>query len=62
MTDTRSRRAMAFTNRGVLHALQGKGERAKDDFRTAVTLSTRLSAATENLEILETRPAVASAD
>jgi hypothetical protein len=62
MTDTRSRRAMAFTNRGVLHALQGKGERAKDDFRTAVTLSARLSAAAGNLEVLEDRPAMASAD
>ncbi len=60
--DPRSRRAMAFTNRGVLHALQGRGELARDDFESAVVLNGRLSAATENLAVLETRPAVASID
>ena len=60
--DTRFRRAMAFTNRGVLLALQGFGELAREDFETAVLLNKRLSAAAYNLAVLEARPGVASID
>jgi hypothetical protein len=60
--DRQSRRAMAFTNRGVLHALQGRGELARTDFNTAIALNGRLSAAMENLAVLEARPAMASID
>ena len=60
--DRQSRRAMAYTNRGVLHALQGRGDQAQDDFKTAVALNGRLSAAADNLAVLDARPAVASID
>ena len=60
--EPRSRRAMAFTNRGVLYALQGRGELAREDFDTAVILNGRLTAAAENLAVLDARPAMASVD
>ena len=60
--DRQSRRAMAYTNRGVLHALQGQGQQAQDDFKKAVALNDQLSAAAENLVVLEARPAMASID
>lgn len=60
--DTRSQRAMAYTNRGVLFALLGEVRLAQEDFKSAIDLSTGLTAATDNLDLLENRPAVASID
>jgi hypothetical protein len=60
--DPRSRRAMALTNRGVLYALQGRGELARGDFDAAVMLNARLAAAEENLAILDARPSMAGID
>ncbi len=62
VTDSRTNRAMAFTNRGVLHALQGEGEKARADFETAMGLSATIAAAAANLEVLDARPNLASAD
>jgi hypothetical protein len=61
-TDSRTNRAMAHTNRGVLHALQGEGEKARADFETAMDLSATIVAAAANLEVLDARPNLASAD
>lgn len=61
-TNTWVQRAMAFTNRGVVHALQGEPELARNDFRAAIKLSTRVTAATGNLDVLEDRLDVASID
>ncbi len=60
--DVRTNRAMAFTNRGVLRALQGDRAGAREDFETAVDLSSRVKAAATNLVKLEAIPAVAIMD
>ncbi|MEM1411238.1 MAG: hypothetical protein AAGH19_02690, partial [Pseudomonadota bacterium] len=61
-SDRRTNRAMAYTNRGVLRAFQGKGEGAREDFEMAVRLDASLEAAAANLKVLADRPAVASSD
>jgi len=47
--NVRTNRAMAYTNRGVLRALQGDRAGAWADFEVAQSLSPRVSAATNNL-------------
>ena len=52
--DYQSNLALALSNRGVLHAVSGKSERAKADFAAAIELQTRISRiARGNLERLE---------
>lgn len=41
--------AIALSNRGVLHAVTGKSEKARDDFDAALALETRLAAPKVNL-------------
>jgi hypothetical protein len=62
VTDSRTNRAMAFTNRGVLLALQGEGEAARADFEAAMGLNASIEAAAANLEVLSALPNVASMD
>lgn len=60
--DKRTNRAMAHTNRGVLRAFQGEGEAAREDFELAIALDADINAAATNLELLETRLAMAIAN
>ncbi len=62
MGDVRTKRAMAFTNRGVLRAVQGDLEGAREDFETAVNLTSRVEAAPANLATLGEVMSVAKAD
>ena len=57
---TRRYQAMALSNRGVLRALAGDTDRARQDFRAAIELRAGLSAPVRNLEYLEIRDAQAS--
>jgi tetratricopeptide (TPR) repeat protein len=47
--------AVALSNRGVIHAVSGDLERAKQDFRAAIKVNRYLTAAAENLAILEAK-------
>ena len=54
--------AIALINRGVLRAMSGKGELAREDFETARQLRAGLSAPKRNLAYLARRTAQASID
>ena len=54
-------RAMALSNRGVLHALKGERQLARADFEMAIDLSDDIAAAASNLERLEAKPSLAFA-
>ena len=55
-------KAIALTNRGVLHALIGDHESAEADFVAAAGMTKRLTAAEENLEKLRLKDAMARVD
>lgn len=50
----RRHRAMALSNRGVLHIVSGDSASARDDFQEAVALDTGISAPARNLALLDT--------
>jgi len=47
--------AVALSNRGVIRAVSGDTEQARQDFRAATKFSSTLSAAAENLAVLEAK-------
>jgi tetratricopeptide (TPR) repeat protein len=56
-TSKRDLRAVALSNRGVIHAVSGDAGRAREDFKAAMRLSSALASAAENLAVLEAKTA-----